>query len=659
MVTASKPSSTFTSRRWKGCCFDRHHSQQQHRPTSQAASRCCSRRRFPLSRRRRIIRNIIWLVGLVGIGTLLLVSTSSMLLSSSRHDYIIQSPPTTQSSTNDLEQPTRQRQTGRSTNSTDTNTADVAKTLIGFKTERRRRHEPEQQRQSSHNHQHPPNYHIVFSTGCDQQQEWESYVFFYHAMRVQQRGNVTRIASGCVGPLKKHIKYNHEKYIQNTMSQNFHIHFTPEYAHYNGNNKPKRDEAYKYMNKPHGLYHWMTNVLGMKKSSSPTSEEADAMNGTTTLSERPSAPIRYSQYDDDILILMDPDMILLRPIGHDFTNHDDTTIYTVHPDQQRKLETKRSSKHRPPKLSKYVTHNKAIAQHDGYLNSEWMKFNISYITNGGKLPPYLRLLLDGENYWNAGPPYMATVRDMFRITTLWKEYVPKIYEEYPKLFAEMYGYIIASTQTNVETLTLTTTTTTQQRQIQQQQSQAPPSPPRISHTLIKSLVVSTTKAIDREGWRFIDDKTNLPNSQVCNTSLVFDSYKHRSNDNNNNDIKLPIILHYCGRYLLGDKWFFSKYRLKKRFISCETPLLTYPPLDSATKYDYWIRPPPDAGYTHEFETENITKVQAKREAFMLCGLIHGMNEAAKYYKSHHCNNTSTTNWNETYDFHSDPNSTRR
>lgn len=29
------------------------------------------------------------------------------------------------------------------------------------------------------------------------QQHWESYVFFYHAKKVQQPGNVTRIVSSC------------------------------------------------------------------------------------------------------------------------------------------------------------------------------------------------------------------------------------------------------------------------------------------------------------------------------------------------------------------------------------------------------------------------------------------------------------------------------
>ena len=262
-----------------------------------------------------------------------------------------------------------------------------------------------------------------------------------------------------------------------------------------------------------------------------------------------------------------------------------------------------------------------------------MNFNISYITQGGSFPPYLKTLRDGGLYWNAGPPYMGTVRDMYEITRLWKEYVPRVYEEYPKLFAEMYGYIIATTQIT--------------------------KPHPIVHTLVKSLVVSTTAANGREGWSFIDDNDNLPNSQVCDRNVIFNS-----NDNENaykfkKKPNLPVGLHYCGRYLLGDKWFFSKYRLKKKMISCEQPLLTYPPNDSSTRYKYAVRPPPDAGTNHESETTNVSSHQAKREAFMLCGLIPGVNEAARFYKSHHCAPNGEATWNETYDFHSDPNSTRR
>jgi hypothetical protein len=37
-----------------------------------------------------------------------------------------------------------------------------------------------------------PSYHVVFSTSCGRQQDWESLAFFYHAAKVGQRGNVVR-----------------------------------------------------------------------------------------------------------------------------------------------------------------------------------------------------------------------------------------------------------------------------------------------------------------------------------------------------------------------------------------------------------------------------------------------------------------------------------
>lgn len=38
-----------------------------------------------------------------------------------------------------------------------------------------------------------PHYYMVFSTSCSAQQNWQSYVFFYHAMKVKQPGSVVSI----------------------------------------------------------------------------------------------------------------------------------------------------------------------------------------------------------------------------------------------------------------------------------------------------------------------------------------------------------------------------------------------------------------------------------------------------------------------------------
>jgi hypothetical protein len=194
---------------------------------------------------------------------------------------------------------------------------------------------------------------------------------------------------------------------------------------------------------------------------------------------------------------------------------------------------------------------------------------------------------------------------MYEIAKLWTYYAPRVHDIHPKLFAEMYGFIIATTQLN------------------------------LPHTLIKSLVVSTTESGDREGWPYIDA---LPNSQICGP-------RPASTD-------LPIGLHYCKRYMLG-RWFFSKYRIKKKFISCDTPLMTLPPLTLAEQnLDYWENPPPH-GHRGPWvpERQNLAAIRAKREAFMLCGLISAVNEAAMYFKEKTCNGTANM---ATFDLFNDP-----
>ena len=96
------------------------------------------------------------------------------------------------------------------------------------------------------------------------------------------------------------------------------------------------------------------------------------------------------------------------------------------------------------------------------------------------------------------------------------------------------------------------------------------------------------------------------------------------------------------RYWLG-KWFIGKYRLPKDFISCKSPLLRVPPSDIALKYNYAIQP--GSG-----EKKEMTKDVAKRNAFMLCKFIPALNEAARFYKEHHCKD-DPPNMEETLIFH--------
>jgi len=347
-----------------------------------------------------------------------------------------------------------------------------------------------------------PDYHVVFSTSCSDQQNWESYVFFYHARRVRQRGSVTRIASGCSAKEAEQLQAFHDQYIapmalpdsdddknnsqqQQKLHQSFHLHLTPDFSRVR---LAHGKDPYKYMNKPYGMRHWMQHGLGLGWS---------ADNSTITTS---TSSAEHQHLLDGVVILMDPDMILLRPIGHDYS--DDFELWV---DGER------------PEITK-VTHGHPIAQQDGYLSSEWMKLDYAYITQDDSVqqPDWN----SGPKHWNTGPPYLATVSDMFRIVSLWTETAPRTLDVYPKLFAEMYGFIWATVML------------------------------KLPFALTQSIVVSTTETSNREGWPMIDA---LDDRDICRVPVTATSYVAQVGDPASvpHLPTLPVGLHYCKRYTLG------------------------------------------------------------------------------------------------------------
>ena len=93
-------------------------------------------------------------------------------------------------------------------------------------------------------------------------------------------------------------------------------------------------------------------------------------------------------------------------------------------------------------------------------------------------------------------------------------------------------------------------------------------------------------------------------------------------------------------------------------MNCEKALLRPPPLDLALRnLDYAIFPPRADGkdkntYVEKKERLSNKSNQAKREAFMLCGLTKALNDALIYYKKHACGDHG--NFNMTYTIHDDP-----
>ena len=95
----------------------------------------------------------------------------------------------------------------------------------------------------------------------------ESYMFFYSLWRSGQKGNVTRIASGCSDKDAITVQEQFRRTIQEGIpggTERFHLHITPDYSRVHQGiikNKAQQD-PYKFFNKPYGLKHWFDNKLG-------------------------------------------------------------------------------------------------------------------------------------------------------------------------------------------------------------------------------------------------------------------------------------------------------------------------------------------------------------------------------------------------------------
>jgi hypothetical protein len=426
--------------------------------------------------------------------------------------------------------------------------------------------------------------HIVFSTDCGDFQHWQSYLMFFSAWKAGQPGHVTRIASGCTEDEQLTAQQWHDDHISgpNAMApgNRFGIHFTPKFTTVMDADG-KEVGNYKFFNKPLGLKHWMEHGTGMGF--------AEGFDISSTAAEGTMAD------EDVVVILIDPDMILLRPISSDFSVERETIFANA----------KETSNW--PTLK--VKHGYPFAQKYG-LGTQWQTFGLATITGDPHSPALEVNKVDGRNHYPAGPPYIGTARDMYAIAQKWTEFAPKVHAEYPYLLAEMYAYCIAAAHL------------------------------KLPHKLIVSGMISNTGSSQAEGWAMID---KIPAMEVCdiasNDANDEHSHEHSSQQPQHDTVldksharyyALPNVIHYCQRYAVGD-WFFSKRKHPKDFFTCSKPLMAVPPQGSNVALEtYQLKPP--GSHT---KADLIPK-QAKRNAFMVCGILALLNQAATFYKSNHC-----------------------
>jgi hypothetical protein len=395
--------------------------------------------------------------------------------------------------------------------------------------------------------------HVVFSTSCHVKQDWQSYLFFFSAMTSKQQGTVTRLVSGCSPDAQEKVTKDFQEKIA-AMSDRFRIHFTPEYGRVAGQNF----QVTKYWNKPFGLRHWLENVFGYNHTAGKVS----------------------SPLDDDLIVLVDPDMLIQRP----FVNHFPQYMPNLW------IDTVRNGK---GPIRDKVSHGKPMAQNYGF-GASWLthtRSNLTYVV-GPDSPVHNVTEDEGRYLYSAGPPYIATARDMYGISYYWTKFLPKIFDLHPQFMSEMYGYCMAAAHLKLE------------------------------HQLAQGFMVSDANILNGEGWGFMEKVGET----VCDVEQFQD--------------RVPQVIHFCQRYSIGE-YFMSKYKLPVEILSCDFPLLELPPLDIAAH----------TNYSH-YGDGSIKAWPSKLDwrpyhhAYMVCALMPAINKAATFFKDHHCPNGA--NYNQTW-----------
>ena len=383
--------------------------------------------------------------------------------------------------------------------------------------------------------------HIVFSTDCSAYQDWQTLVIFHSAHVVGQLGSLTRIASGCDEERQGNLTRLYDRLWprENDPWLPKSVHFTPDFS------RTKTGERYEFYNKPYGVVHFLTESKLVSK--------------------------------DAIVAIIDPDFVFVRPLSRRIEGRSDMTVHNPYP---RKL---------PAQTFEYIDKGRPVAQLYGlgapWTNDAHKKFGRTRICGEGS--PCLKITdNEGHLHYAVGPPYILHYDDILRLSRTWTKIVPKVYEKYPFLLAEMYAYCMAAAHEE------------------------------LPHLTIRSFMVSNTECGPDEGWPLIDklgdDTCRAPTKE---SRGIYYPGKD-----------LPTFVHYCQWFRIGEIGFQKRRVTNVKPFSCKGALLVDVPADQ-NKLQYFIS---------DGHKRKVGRQAANWNHFALCVVHNSINAAAVDFKRRMC-----------------------
>lgn len=250
--------------------------------------------------------------------------------------------------------------------------------------------------------------HIIFSSGCNNFQHWQSEQVLTTARLVGQRGRITRIVSGCHDKRAESIGHRHQTFpagkndqlvpldvLNRSVNDEFGLFVTPPF---------EGAIDFPWINKPSSIRYFMEHA-------------------------RPE----LDRAGETIIAILDPDFIYLRPLTQLGERRDailQSGLSASPLASASKLDV--AEKGRP------------VAQRYG-LGSGWVsKFDVKKIVGEETTPAARYSHASAGTYFPAGPPYMLHVDDLFDLSSLWSKYMKPILEVEKDILADMWAYCIAA-----------------------------------------------------------------------------------------------------------------------------------------------------------------------------------------------------------------------